>query len=103
MEVLPSPFGSNAIPIRGAQLNRWPFMQLAGSVICELEFASAPGPLPQCTSPLVILGSRLLRFNGTGSFVPVTGSIALYCSDPVSGLILTVLAIDWLNAAGTKL
>src|SRR5580658_1397656 len=103
MEVLPSPLGSKAKPMRGAQLNRWPCMQLEGSVIVELALASAPVPLPQCTRPLVIAGSRLVRLSGTGSFAPVFGSMALYCSAPVRGLMLIELAMDWLNAPGTQL
>src|SRR5882672_5314362 len=40
--VLPSPFGSQAKPIRGAGLNKWPFMQLSGT----------PWVTPHCTTPL---------------------------------------------------
>src|ERR1700730_203918 len=55
--VFPSPLGSQANPIRGAGLNRWPFMQLSGT----------PLVTPHCTTPL----------NGSPITSPVDGSVLL--------------------------
>src|SRR5271170_1878706 len=55
MEVLPSPRGSQAKPMRGAGFTILLVMQPSGTPLT-----------PQRCSPLVIRGSRLLRFNGIG-------------------------------------
>src|ERR1700733_10129400 len=55
MEVLPSPKGSQAKPMRGAGLKIWLVMQPSG-----MPFT------PHRWRPLVIRGSRLPRFSGIG-------------------------------------
>src|SRR5262249_47558741 len=60
-DVLPSLNGSQATPIRGAGLNRSPFMQLLGTGVPSLYLST-----PQRTIPLVKKGLRLFRSNGSG-------------------------------------
>src|ERR1700732_4702855 len=55
MDVLPSPLGSQAKPILGAGLNKWPFIQLCGTPF-----------FPHCTRPFRRRGSGLFGFNGIG-------------------------------------
>src|ERR1700680_3296164 len=75
MEVLPAPHGSQANPIRGAGLNKCPFIQPAAGA------APTPGNedllTPHCTMPLNIRGSvGETKFRVLGSIKPpVLGSI----------------------------
>src|ERR1700722_925630 len=97
MDVLPSPLGSQAKPIRGAGLNKCPFMQPAGTPF-----------FPHCTKPFRRRGSGLFGFSGIGVQelrFGMEGSVQERTSNrtPVTGSTAPVAARAGLNALASQL
>src|SRR5271155_5170725 len=97
MDVLPSPLGSHAKPIRGPGLNKCPFIQLDGTPF-----------FPHCTRPFSRRGSGLFGFSGIGVqelSVGMVGSAqeGRFNRTPVKGSTAPVAARDWLNALASQL
>src|ERR1700723_270475 len=94
MDVLPSPRGSQANPMRGAGLKSLLVMQPSG-----IPFT------PHRRRPLVILGSRLLRFSGIGLHAPTTSQTEAgpLSRTPEKGSTVAWAASPGLYADGTQL
>src|SRR5215472_15072250 len=92
MAVLPVPKTSHAAPMRGMGLKMLLVIQLFGTPLT-----------PHCTSPLVIAGSGLLRFDGTATTLFPDADDSERTKNPNTGSRKTPAATEGLYADGTQL